>query len=253
MTALRRAAFALVALLASLLPAAATEGILLFVSDVYVQRDGDLLVTETIRLQAEGQQIRHGPFRDFPTIYTRRDGTRVRVGFDVLSVTRDGAREPFTTERISNGVRVRIGSADVLVPTGGPNYVIRYRASREIGFFPDYDELYWNATGTGWVFAIDVAEARIRLPEPVRFLQTAFYTGPQGSAGKDAAVVEQRPGLIVFRTTQPLPPKNGLTVAAAWPKGIITPPSETQQSRSWIDDNGPLLVAALGMLILFGY
>src|SRR5262249_31545251 len=37
------------------------------------------------------------------------------------------------------------------------------------------------------------------------------------------------------------------------PKGIITPPSETQQSRSWIDDNGPLLVAALGMLILFGY
>src|SRR5215472_6512677 len=86
--------------------------------------------------------------------------------------------------------------------------VIRYRTNRQIGFFPNYDELYWNATGTGWTFAIDEAEARITLPEPVRFLQAAFYTGPQGAQGRDAMVAEQQPGRIVFRTTRPLPPKN---------------------------------------------
>ena len=80
-----------------------------------------------------------------------------------------------------------------------------YRTTRQIGFFDDYDELYWNATGTGWTFPIDVAEARITLPEPVPFPQSAFYTGPQGASGQDAAIVEQRPGHIVFRTTQPLP------------------------------------------------
>lgn len=253
MTALRRAIFVLVVLLASLLPAAATERILSFVSDVYVQRDGDLLVTETIRFNVEGQQIRHGPFRDFPTIYTRDDGTRVRVGFNVLSVTRDGAREEFNTERISNGVRVRIGSADVLVPVGVHQYVIKYRASRELGFFPDYDELYWNATGNGWPFTIDAAEARIQLPEPVRFIRYAFYTGTQGAKGQDAAVTEQRPGLIVFRTTQPLPSMNGLTVAAAWPKGIVIAPTGGQRSGSWLSDNAPLLVAALALLIVFAY
>ena len=81
-------------------------------------------------------------------------------------------------------MRVRIGSADRLLSTGRHEYVIRYRTTRQIGFFADYDELYWNATGTGWTFPIDQAEARITLPEAVPFRQTAFYTGPQGARGQ---------------------------------------------------------------------
>ena len=70
--------------------------------------------------------------------------------------------------------------------------MIRYRTTRQIGFFDDFDELYWNATGTGWTFPIDFAEARITLPDKVEFKQTALYTGPQGAQGKDATVVEQQ-------------------------------------------------------------
>src|SRR5437016_3782736 len=62
-------------------PAHAVERILRFISDVEVERNGDLLVTETIRVQAEGNQIRRGILRDFPTTYARPDGTRVVVGF----------------------------------------------------------------------------------------------------------------------------------------------------------------------------
>jgi hypothetical protein len=142
---------ALAGLLAAV-PGQAAERILLFVSDVRVERDASLSVTETIRVQAEGREIRRGILRDFPTDYRRRDGTRVQVGFEVLSVTRGGAAEPFATERLANGVRVRIGSADRLIGRGVHDYVIRYRATRQIGFFPDFDELYWNATGTGWTF-----------------------------------------------------------------------------------------------------
>src|SRR6516164_9599775 len=91
----RRAALIFVILLAALAPARAAERILRFVSDVNVLQNGDLQVTEAIRIEAEGDQFKHGILRDFPTIYTRRDGTRVRVGFDVQSVTRDGDREPF--------------------------------------------------------------------------------------------------------------------------------------------------------------
>ena len=80
-----------------------------------------------------------------------------------------------------------------------------------------------------------------RCPKRVPFTQTAFYTGPQGARGKDAAIVEQRPGRIVFRTTRPLPARNGLTVAAAWQKGIVTPPTRRNR-RSWLlQDNMALL------------
>jgi len=253
MTVALRALVAAVVLAAGCAPAAAVERILQFISDVQVEKNSDLLVTETIRVQAEGHEIRRGILRDFPTRYTGRDGRRVEVGFDVLSVTRNGNPETYTTESLSNGVRVRIGSGDRTVPFGPNTYVIRYRTTRQIGFFETFDELYWNATGTGWTFPIDVAEARITLPEKADFIQTALYTGPQGANGKDARIVEQRPGYIVFRTTRPLPARNGLTVAAAFPKGIVTPPTQAQLARYWLTDNLPVVVSGIGLLLLLGY
>jgi uncharacterized membrane protein YgcG len=249
----RHIAAGLLLLAGALGPAAGQERVLSFVSDVVVQRNGDLAVTETIRVQAEGRQIRRGIQRDFPTTYTRRDGTRVVVGFAVESVRRDGATEAFVTEGLANGVRVRIGQADRTLTFGPHEYVIRYRTTRQIGFFSDFDELYWNATGTGWTFAIDMAEARITLPERVPLRQSAFYTGPQGARGQDARIVEQQPGRIVFRTTRPLPPANGLTVATAWQKGIVAPPPGMQQAGWWLHDNLALAVAAGGFLIVLGF
>ena len=177
------------------------ERIINYLSEIDVARDGALNVTETIRVMSELRDIRHGIYRDFPTRY-ERNGRRVRVGFDVVSVQRDGQAEPWTTERIDNGVRVRIGSADVDVAYGEHSYVIRYTTTRQLGFFPTYDELYWNVTGNGWMFAIGSAEARIRLPQPVQWGNRAVYTGPQGSTASDGMVVSERPGEIVFRTTR---------------------------------------------------
>jgi uncharacterized membrane protein YgcG len=251
--AFRRCALALVLLLAAASPAAAVERIIQFISDVNVQRDGDLVVTETIRVEAEGNAIRRGIFRDFPTIYTRPDGSRVEIGFHLDGVTRDGSNENAVVERLSNGVRIRIGSADRVIPRGQHTYVLRYRTTRQIGFFGDYDELYWNVTGTGWAFPIDMAEARINLPEPVPFRQTAIYTGAQGARGKDATIIQQQPGRIVFRTTRPLPARSGLTVAAAWQKGVVAPPTSARLARYWFEDNRAFVVAMIGLLLLVAY
>lgn len=234
-------------------PATATERIVRFVSDVVVERDGDLQVTETIDVQAEGQDIRHGIFRDFPTIYTPPQGARVEVGFLLEGVTRDGLAEHSVVEGIENGVRIRMGQSDQVVTPGRHSYVIRYRTRRQIGFFADYDELYWNATGDGWIFPIDMAEARITLPEAVPFRQTAFYTGALGEAGKNAAIAEQRPGRIVFRTTRPLPAHNGLTVAAAWRKGVVEPPTAAQQLQQQLEENPGLPLMASGFLAILAY
>jgi uncharacterized membrane protein YgcG len=252
-SAIRCCALALGLLIAVASPALALERIVQFISDVTVQRNGDLVVTETIEVEAEGNVIRRGIFRDFPTTYTRPDGTRVVVGFHVDAVTRNRAAENFAIERLANGVRVRIGSADRTIPRGRHTYVIRYRTTRQLGFFADYDELYWNVTGTGWVFPIETAEARITLPEKVPFRQTAIYTGPQGARGRDATIVAQEPGRIVFRTTRVLPPRNGLTVAAAWQKGVVEPPTSEQLLRYWLADNRGLVIAALGLMLMLGY
>jgi uncharacterized membrane protein YgcG len=150
-------------------------------------------------------------------------------------------------------VRIYIGDADIRVPPGEHVYSLRYRTTRQLGFFKDYDELYWNATGNGWVFPIDVAEARIRLPRPVTFLQRAVYTGAQGAKDGNAEIVSERPGEIVFRTTVPLGRKEGLTVAVAWQKGLVTAPRRPSAARLWLQDNGPMAAGVLALSGLLAY
>jgi uncharacterized membrane protein YgcG len=246
---------AFTALLLLVAPAAAhaEERIHHFWSDVQIRKDSSLEVTETIDVQAERSQINHGIYRDFPTRYRSRAGGYMRVGFTFEGATLDGAPIPAKVENISNGVRIKIGDPDKYIDIGEHRFVIRYRATREIGRFKDYDELYWNATGNGWVFPIDVAEARIRLPAAVKFGQRASYTGPQGSTGSNAEVVEEKPGDITFRTTQPLGPYEGLTVAVAFPKGVVADLSEGERAGNWIADYGPPVVGFLGLIGLAVY
>jgi uncharacterized membrane protein YgcG len=245
-----RAAFAALLLLIAAVPAAAEERIARFVSEVQVNADASLDATETVDVVAENVRINRGIFRDFPTRYESRRGGRTRVGFTFLGATRDGQPEPARTEAAKNGVRIRIGNPDVTLPPGEYRYVIRYRTTRQLGRFEGHDELYWNATGNGWVFPIDVAEARIRLPRDVNIGQRAAYTGEQGATERDVAVVHEGPGTITWRTTRPLAPYEGLTVAAAFPKGVVAEANGSMRARWWLADHGPPIVGALGLLAL---
>ena len=249
-------ALALVSLFALILlpnPAKAEERIHNFRSDVQVQRDGSLAVTETIDLRAERSAINHGIFRDFPTRYRGPHGTRVHIGFTFLGATLDGQTVPASTSALANGIRVKIGDPDDYVPVGDHRYVIRYRTTRQIGHFGDYDELYWNATGTGWMFPIDVAEARIRLPWPAKFGQRSAYTGAQGSSARAAEVIDEKPGDITFRTTVGLAAYQGLTVAVAFPPGIVQGPGQTARTAWWLSDYGPVAVGIAALVALIGY
>eukprot|EP01035_Chromulina_nebulosa_P051950 gene51950-biopygen36749 len=149
-------------------------------ADITVNADATLEVTETIRVNAEGDQIRRGIFRDFPLYAQDENGLRRKVDFDLIAVERDGAPEPFHTESISGGIRIYTGSADVFLRPGEYVYTITYRTGRQIRYFDDHDELYWNVTGTGWMFAIERASAAVQLPDSAEPTQTTVFTGAMG-------------------------------------------------------------------------
>lgn len=232
----------------------ADERILVYQSDILIRTSGELIVTETIRVRAEGQDIRRGIFRDFPTSYKDRLGNHYRVDLSILDVKRNGAPEPFHTEKRANGVRIYMGSANQMVGKGTHEYQLRYQTSRQLGFFQNHDELYWNVTGNGWQFPIDHASARIELPAAVSSedLQISFYTGPQGAQGRDAQsnIVNER--TIVFESTRGLQPYEGLTIAVGWPKGIVHQPSSIERIRYFLRDNAAALVLLIGFLASLG-
>jgi|UniRef100_A0A7V6A1X8 uncharacterized membrane protein YgcG len=229
------------------------ERILDFKSLIVVHPDATMTVTETITVNATGHEIRRGIVREFPTTYKDRFGNTVKVGFDLKEVLKNGRPEPYHTESVRNGEKIYIGQKNVYLPPGMYTYTIRYDTDRQIGYFQDFDELYWNVTGNGWTFPIDHAEAVVVLPEGGRILKYAAYTGPAGAQGKDYQVSHDRAGNIVFTTTRGLAPHEGLTIAVSWPKGLVAAPSGKEKLGWYLRDNLSNFVAVFGLLITFAY
>ena len=252
-----RATLHLLLLLGAMLlpwPAIADERIVAFHSDIRIAADGSMTVTETIRVRAEGNSIRRGIYREFPTSYRDRLGNRYNVSFRVTGLTRNGRSEPWDSQRYGNGVRIDFGDERLLPVPAEHEYALTYETSRQLGFFADHDELYWNVTGSGWDFPIDQASATIVLPQvvPAPQLFMEGYTGAAGSRGQDyLASVSDGVGMI--RTARTLMPHEGLTLVMGWPKGIVDAPTRADRAGDVLQDNTGLLLALLTLVANFLY
>jgi uncharacterized membrane protein YgcG len=235
--------------------AVADERILEYRSDIHVHQNGELTVTETIRVRAEGRNIRRGIYRDFPTRYSDRLGNHVTVDFYPISLRRNGQVEAWHQEDRMNGVRVYMGSASRNLQPGIHEYELVFNTNRQLGFFGESGELYFNAIGHGWQFPIDHAVVTVSLPfdVPSEQLQTWVYTGPFGSQASNANVDVMSANTIRFETRQALAPREGLTVSVAWPRGLIAEPGPAQKARWFLSDNAAAAVLLIGFLLPLGW
>jgi len=232
----------------------AQERIIEFDSLITVNQDGSLIVEEKITAEALGQEIKRGIYRDFPTRYKDRLGNNYKVGFEILEVLRDGQMESYHTENLSNGIRIYFGKSDYYLPQGQYTYTFKYKTTRQLGFFADHDELYWNVTGQGWIFPIEKASAAITLPQGITADQIKLdgYTGPADSQAKDftSKVISNQP---YFETTGTLNPYEGLTIVVSWPKGFIEEPTQNDKIIYWLKDNASLIIGLLGLIVMILY
>jgi uncharacterized membrane protein YgcG len=235
-------------------PRRLAEQITNFHSDIALQDDSSLLVTESITVIAAGRQIRHGIYRDFPTSYYDAFNNHYVVGFRMFSATCDSYQEPFRVEDNSNGKRVYLGDPAQFVSNGEHTYTITYTTNRQLGFFKDHDELFWNVTGLGWGFPIEAASATVHLPPgiPAAQVQLSGYTGPQGSL-QSQLTTSIGDSAFQFASTRPLAPHEGLTILLQWPKGYIVEPTFSQRLQFFFRDNQEALLLLAGLLVLVVY
>ncbi|MDR0794879.1 MAG: DUF2207 domain-containing protein [Tannerella sp.] len=212
-----------------------TERIIRFHSDIVIDTTGRIEVTEDIKFYVAGINIKRGIERDIPLYRKDVYGRRVRMETNIISVHCNGNNATCTTSETGDNTILRIGDPDVLLNEGEYEYAIVYESFGHVGFFDEYDELYWNVTGNGWVFPIEQASATITLPAGVNVIagQTSCYTGAAGSTAQDCSV-EDRGNSQFFTTNKSLAPFEGLTVAVAFPRDIVSrPPPPTPAWLFW--------------------
>lgn len=230
-----------------------SERILDYHSRIEVHENGHMIVTETIKVVSAGNTIKRGIYRDFPTTYKTLSGKKMQVGFKVLSVLRDNRPEAYHIKSQYNGKRVYVGKENVFLKPGIYTYAITYRTDRQLGFFEDHDELYWNVTGNDWEFTIEQAGATVILPYRAEILKAAAYTGKRGARGTAYAQDVDELGNTRFTTTRPLHPGEGLTIVIAWPKGVVAEPSFNEKLSFAVRDNVSAIISLIGLIVLFVY
>lgn len=252
MSAFTRFAAALLLTLFAL-PLAAQEVIRNFETAIVVRPDASVTITERITVNAEGNAIRRGIFRDVPTVLLGANGQRQHSELTVISVTRDGRAEPYGLESIRDGQRIRIGDADVFLARGTHIYEIRYSMDRAARMFETHDELYWNATGNFWQFPIQRATTIVTLPDGARIADLNVFTGMQGATGANATAERLSDTQARFTLTSPLGAYEGMTVAVAFGKGILVAPEGMDAFWYWISDNRNTVIPGLLVLLALAY
>ena len=232
-----------------------------FNSSYTIRSDRTIDVVERIAVDF-GTLERHGIFRDIPVRYHRVvrpglpfDAGRVSVDLDVLGVTDASGRELRSKITRGDRVRIRIGDADEMV-TGKQLYVLHYRLGSGLGFFADHDELYWQVTGTDWPVPILRAAANVTIAAPAAAIDTAgssawCYAGWAESSSSDrctAAVTGS--GEYHFESGR-LEPGEGLTLVAAFPKGVIAPPTALQEAMAVVAKWWPVALPIVALVFMF--
>ncbi len=234
------------------------ESIKDFSSKIEVEKAGTLLVTEDITVYANNDEIKHGIYRDFPILYQDKLGNKYKIDFEMVSAKKDGITEPFHYGNVSNGIRIYLGDPNVIIAPGIYTYELSYRVDRELGFFSDHDELYWNVTGSGWDFDIEKSEATVILPFNIdtSLIKVAAYSGEVGSndnSGISWSVGSNINNSVFFQNSKQLSKGEDFSIVVGWPKGLIKEPTQSEKINYWIQDNIGFLFGLLGLAAVLLY
>jgi uncharacterized membrane protein len=187
---------------------ASAEVIKSFDTQIVVNLDSSVSVTETIVYDSEGLQ-KHGIFRDITPVSSEGEPMEIK---SVSVVDENGA--PYQWQRQTNDgdVRLKIGDPERTF-RGEKTYVIKYDAMNAVAH-GDIDEIYWNVTGSNWPFSIEQTSARVLLPSGASVTQQSCYIGAKGST-------EGCSSGEFFSSDRALSAGEGMTVAVGFPSGVV--------------------------------
>ncbi|WDF54407.1 DUF2207 domain-containing protein [Mucilaginibacter sp. KACC 22063] len=205
------------------------ERIINFHSDIHIDTTGLVTVAEHIRVHANGNAIKHGIVRFIPLYRKDVLGNQKKVDFKIVSVKQDDKTVDYKAEEEDNNRKIYVGDPFNELTPGDYDYTIVYESHGHVGFFDNYDELYWNVTGNKWDFEIEKASATIWPPGSSVSGNTSCYTGMEGSKAQDCQNSVNADHSVTFTTNHSLAPGEGFTIAVAFTSGIIKRPGKLQQ------------------------
>ncbi|MDX1478186.1 MAG: DUF2207 domain-containing protein [Saprospiraceae bacterium] len=210
---------------------------------IRVSEAGYFDVTEVIDVRFE--EARRGIFRQLP-LKAVVDGEHVRMNYSDVAVD----HWDYTVYDQKGMRTIRIGHPEKYV-RGRQRYILQYRVTGAFLWYEDHSEFYWNLVGNDWPVPITSVTYQVIFPPDVYFSTDDYgiATGPHGSRSADATI-EREGQVLSGKTTLPLQPGEGVTIAVRMPPEAIAKPAGYRKPYDPAKDYLAMVPAALAAFLV---
>lgn len=193
-------------------------------TEIVVNQDSSLTITENILADCGNLPNKHGIYRVLPKKYKTVNGT-FNLPIDLISITDEIGRQlDYSVSSDSDTITFKIGDPDITV-YGENFYKIKYQVKNTIRTAnSNFDELYWNVLGNYWDLEIDNFKAEIYFPDSINSNNTniSYYTGSLTSKTSKLATYNwSEPNVLEVIGNGAFLKNQGVTVSVSFPKNII--------------------------------
>ncbi len=232
----------------------AKEHIPYLFSRIELLPDGLVKFTDTIVVVANGQKVKDNVTRIFPKFIVDREGQRQKVEFNLLNVSVNGNPVEYKLSDRNNYIFMEPSQKRQLAP-GVYEYQFDYTIDNQIFSYDEFDEFYWNLTGSMWNLVITRAGAAVILPPNTKTLGQTAISGYNGYWRDDTTLITQeQDNVLGFVSQTPLFNGQALNMIISLPKGAVSNISWSKRFLRLINAYGDVIFSTLGFLaILLSY
>ena len=229
--------------------APAKEHIPYLSSKIEIMPNGLVKIKETVTVIANGEKLKYGLSKALPKYSISRENVK-------------NSTIPYLTSVKINNTEIEYVLKDefdrfLITPkkqfplqNGIYTYEFDYILDRKLWYYEDFNEFYWDVTGSYWNLAVTNAIATVRLPINIRPLGQTLMTGfLPNNITTEGSVITLNPqnNILGFKSALPLFAGEGMHMLVRIPKEGFIEPDFGKKFKWFMEDYGDILFALFGL------
>ncbi len=229
----------------------ANEHIPYFFSNIEIMANGSAEITETIIIISEAKIFKNGLSRFFAKKIMNRAGDTRNLEIKISNTKKEGITVPYKLTNTKNGTRLDIFQEEDLV-AGVHQYEIKYIVNDMVSFYDEFDEFYWDITGSYWGLMVVRAGAAVHLPAGAEVLSQAAFAG-NATTDIDVVVNEVNENEFVYMANGFLGFGQNLQLFISLGKGAVYPATLLEKISRLFDKIGSIFISLLALIVIIAY
>lgn len=226
--------------------APAREHIPFFFSNIDILPTGQISIEETVVVIANGRKLRHGLTRALPRYSVSRTGQRHNIDINLNEVTINDTLIPYKLQTNTTHNLLLPQIPYVLEP-GVYTYKFRYIVNRNIWEYDNFNEFYWNITGSSWNLVIARAGAIVTMPGASKPLGYTALSGYPGRLRSDVSIFTAGNYALGFAANNPLYTAEGMHLIVSLDKNEFIAPDFNQRFTWFLSDYGDIIISGIAL------